>query len=62
MIRKLMVKTIMKNIKWRLLGLKVASFILSGITLGIPTLVKFINQQIKELEKIIEDEIKNEEN
>lgn len=51
----------MKNIKWRLLGLKVASFILSGITLGIPTLVKFIKQQIKELEKIIEDEIKNEE-
>lgn len=51
----------MEKIKWRLLGLKVASFILSGVTLGIPTLVKFINKKIDELNKLVEEEIKKEE-
>lgn len=46
--------------KFRLFGLQIASFLLTGLTLGIPSLVKFINKQIEELQKVIEEEIKNE--
>lgn len=51
----------MRKIRWRLLGLKIASFILSGVTLGIPTLIKFLNRKIEELTKLVNEEIKNEE-